>query len=212
MGAFAVPLMVASTAVSAYGAYKQGQSQAAASRAQGQAVQYQAEVDAQAQEYNARVAENNAIIADNNARAVLNQASEKEQAQLRNMAFMRGQARAAAAQSGAGVDGSNADIMRQNDILAELDALNIRYTGQQEASGLMATAGNLRAQAGLNRFMADRSREGARYNMRVANMNADNAMTAGYLNAGANILSGASNYSLYKGGYFNRTGSPSTFG
>lgn len=205
MGAFAVPLLVASTAVSAFGAYKQGQAASAAAKAQGQANMFQAQSDAEALNYNAGVAESNAVVAENNARAIRDQASAKEQSFLRNVSQLRGKARAAAAQSGAGFEGSNADVMRQNDILAELDALNIRYGGAMEAYGQERTGMNLRSQAGLNRYMASRALAGGAYNMNVANMNADAASKAGLLNAGASILSGATNYSLYKGGYFGRS-------
>lgn len=200
-------LLIAGTAVSAGGAIESGKAKSRASLAQGQAAQYQAELDAQSLEYNAKVAENNAIIADYNSQIALNQATEKEQAQRRSMAFMRGQARAAAAQSGAGTDGSNADVMRQNDILAELDALNIRYGGQMADLGFRTTAGNLRSQADMNRYMAGRAREGGKYNMRISSMNADSEMTAGYLNAASSLLSGGTKYYGYTGGYSGGGGS-----
>ena len=156
MGAALVPLMVASTVVSAIGAIQQGEAQAASQRAQ-----------AQANDFNATVARNNATIASD-------QANAKEEAQRRHFAALQGQAVAGVAQSGTGFDGSNMDVLKQNAINNELDALTIRYEGQNQAKGLMA-------QSQLDT-----------YNASVNRMNASNAQTSGYLNAGANILSGAS--------------------
>lgn len=157
-------LMIASTAVSALGAIRQGQAQQAAYKAQ-----------AQAQEYNAKVAENN-------ARAALDQANAQEEQQRRKFRMLQGEAIAGAAQSGAGLSGSNKDVIEQNALFNELDALTIRYQGQNQAQGLQA-------QANLDR-----------YNARAARQAGSEAMTAGYVSAGANILSGASKYNYYKGG------------
>lgn len=152
--------MVASTAVSALGAMKQGEAQAASYRAQ-----------AQAQEYNAQVAHNNAQTAQS-------QANSQEEQQRRHFRMMQGEATAAAAQSGAGLNASdsNTKVLEQNALMNELDALNIRYEGQKQATGLYA------------------QEEQDKYGAKVSRMNASNAESAGMLNAGASILSGATNY------------------
>lgn len=157
-------LSLVSAAVTAVGAIQQGEAQAQSQRAQ-----------AQANEYNATVARNNATIASD-------QANAKEEAQRRHFAALQGQAVAGVAQSGTGFDGSNMDVLKQNAINNELDALTIRYEGQNQAKGLIAQSQLDTYNAGVNR------------------MNADNAQTSGYLNAGANILSGAAKYSYYKNG------------
>jgi len=164
MAAAIVPLMIASTVVSTVGAIKQGQAQEASYKAQ-----------AQAQEYNATVARNNAT-------AALDQANAKEEQQRRHFAMLQGQARAGAAQSGAGLDGSNSDLIQQNSVMNELDALNIRYEGQNTANGLQA-------QANLDQ-----------YGSGVSRMKASSAREASYWNAGSQLLAGATNYSMYKGG------------
>lgn len=154
-------LIIASTAMAAVGAIKQGQAQEASYKAQ-----------ANAQEYNAQVARNNAQVASE-------QANAQEEQQRRKFGALQGQAVAGIAQSGTGFDGSNADILKQNAINNELDALTIRYEGQQKSSGLMA-------QAALDQYGAG-----------VSRMNGKNAMTAAYLNAGSQLLSGATKYNYY---------------
>jgi len=153
-------ISIASTAMSALGAMRQADAQAASYQAQ-----------AQAQEYNATVAENN-------ARATMDQANAKEEQQRRRFRMMQGGAIAAAAQSGAGLgqSDSNSQVLEQNALMNELDALTIRYEGQTQAQGLQAQA------------------EIDRYGAKVSRLNAGQAKTAGYINAGASILSGASNY------------------
>ena len=154
-------MLIASAAMSAVGAIQQGEAQSASYKAQ-----------AQANDYNATVARNNATVASE-------QANAKEEAQRRHFAALQGQAVAGVAQSGTGFDGSNADVLNQNSINNELDALTIRYEGQNQAKGLIAQAQLDTYNAGVNR------------------MNASNAETSGYLNAGANLLSGATKYNYY---------------
>lgn len=163
-------LMIASSVMSAMGAIKQAEAQAASYQAQ-----------AQAMDYNATVAKNNAVIANQ-------QASAQEEQQRRKFAMLQGQAAAGAAQSGAGMDGSNADILAQNALLNELDALTIRYEGQNKAK-------SLEAQSQLDTYQAV-----------AASRNADAAINAGYFNAGANLLSGATQYGMYTKGVYNAGG------
>lgn len=165
LSAAAPAISLVSTAVSAFGAMQQADAQSASLRAQ-----------AQQQEYNATVARNNAKVA-------ADQANAKEEAQRRHFNALQGQAIAGVAQSGTGFDGSNLDLLKQNAINNELDALTIRYEGQNQARGLEAQAAQ------------------DMYGASVSRMNASNAMTAGYFNAGANLLSGAAKY-----GYYSRVG------
>lgn len=136
---------------------------------QGQAASAQAQAAANAQRYNATVADQNAQV----ARA---EASAAEDKQRRDFGQIQGQALAGVAQSGTGFSGSNLDVLKQNVVNNELDSLTIRYQGEQKARGLVA-------QAQLDRYGA-----------KVNDMNASNAVTGGFLNAGANMLSGASKY------------------
>jgi hypothetical protein len=149
-------IVIASSAVQALGAIKQGQAQSA-----------QAQAAANAAEYNATVTRMNADVA-------AMQGSAAEEQQRRQFRAFEGAAIAAAAQSGAGLEGSNADVIKQNAVAAELDALTIRYESQMKARGLMA-------QSELDRMQAQASRRAAK-----------DAMTGAYLNAGASLLGGAS--------------------
>jgi uncharacterized protein involved in type VI secretion and phage assembly len=156
-------LMIASTVMSVAGAMEQADAQAENARAQAAALDYQATIDR------------------NNAKAASEAANAREEQQRRQFRSMEGQARAGIAQSGTGFEGSNADILKQNEVLGELDALTIRYEGDNKAKGLIA-------QSQLNT-----------YNAGVSRMNASNYERAGMMNAGANLLSGATKYSYYKG-------------
>ena len=155
-------LIIASTAMAAAGAMQQAETQAYNAKAQANALDYQAQVDR------------------NNADAATQAANAREEQQRRGFRQLEGQARAGIAQSGTGFEGSNADILKQNAVLNELDALTIRYEGDNKAKGLMA-------QSQLDQYNAQTSRD-----------NAGRYMTAGYLNAGSQILSGAAKYNYYK--------------
>lgn len=148
--------------MAAAGAMQQAETQAYNAKAQANALNYQATVDR------------------NNAQAATDAANAREEQQRRSFNAMQGQARAGIAQSGTGFEGSNADILKQNAVLGELDALTIRYEGQNKAAGLLA-------QSELDKYNAQTSRD-----------NAGRMMTAGYLNAGSQILSGAAKYNYYK--------------
>ncbi len=151
-------MIIGGTALQAIGAIQQG-------RAQSRQAQYQAN----AAEYNATVARQNAVTAGA-------QASAAEEQQRRDFRALQGQAIAAAAQSGTGLSGSNADVLAQNSVANELDALTIRYEGQMRARGLQA-------EADLQSYSAQASRRAAK-----------DAMKGAYLNAGAAILSGGSKF------------------
>jgi len=74
--------------------------------------------------------------------------------------------RAMAAQSGLGFGGTTADILAESEALAELDALNLAYSGASKAR-------SLQAQAGLSDYYG-----------RVASQNARGARMAGFMGAG----------------------------
>jgi galactokinase len=112
---------------------------------------------------------NQALIADMQAKNVSAAYGQRELQQRREARMQAGERRAAMAQSGVGLTGSNADIDRQSEILAEFDALNIRYDGTTKRTDLINSAATDRASA-------------------------SNARTTGYLNAAGSILSGVSKY------------------
>lgn len=151
-------VQIASTVFSVIGALSGGQEKSN---------QYQA--SAQAAEYNAAVARNKAA----NTTAVFGQ---KEEEQRRQARFIIGRQRAAGAQSGTGMGGSTMDAENQSAVMAEMDALNIRYQGSLESQGLLS-------QASLDDYSA------AGYRTQSSS-----AKSGSYLLAGATALSGAANY------------------
>jgi hypothetical protein len=170
-------MLIASAAMSAVGAV-----------AGGVAASNSANAQANAADYNAKIQENQATVARYNAQSAGEQAAAREEMQRRRFAQVQGQAIAGLAQSGTDLaSGSNKDILDQNALAAELDALTIRYEGSQARDSYANTSSNLMSQAQLSRYNASAYRS-----------NADAAMTGGFLNAGANLLSGASKYAYYK--------------
>jgi hypothetical protein len=149
---------IASAAIGAVGAISSGQQQK---------TQFQAY--AQANEYNALAQQQRA----QTSRLV---AGEREQMQRRESAFAIGKQRAAAAESGLGLGGSTGDLTSQSELFAEMDALNVRYQGELEASGLMSQANLEGWQAGVNR------------------QSGSSAAALGYVGAAGQILSSYGGY------------------
>jgi hypothetical protein len=119
-------------------------------------------------------AEYNQEIAEQNAKVALDQANVNESAQRRRAARALGRQVTATA-DGPGLSGTGLDLIEQSAAEAELDALNIRYAGKLG-------------------FMSNQAR-GELYGME-----AENAETAGYLNAGSAALSGYGGYVKNKKG------------
>jgi mannitol-specific phosphotransferase system IIBC component len=128
----------------------------------------------------AKVEEYKANVTEMNARAVGQQASAEEERVRREARQLQGQQRAAIAQSGTGFGGSNADVMRQDMALAELDALNVQYAGDIERRGLLQEA------------------EMFRYNGRQLRSKAKSVMRQRWISA---ISSGMSAYGQAGGGF-----------
>lgn len=143
--------------------------------AQGKAQAASAASQANANAYNADIHRQNAELAKQQARA-------NADAQQRESRQALGRQRAAMAQGGVLHSASSQGVMAQSEAEAELDYLNILYGGELAARNSLAEA-NLQ-----NSYE------------QTARQNAKAYRTAGYLNAGATLISGASN--LYKGGYF----------
>ncbi len=138
---------------------------ASAKNAEGQDRARQYESQAAAQRYNAAVERQR-------AETVTSVYGEREEAQRRRARLILGKERAAIAQSGAGLGGSNADIERQSEVMAELDALNIRYEGQLESHGLLA-------QATLDEFEAASLHKSAKSAARAGRLGAAGALLGG---------------------------------
>lgn len=129
----AVPVMIASAVVAAYGAYEEGQAQKG---------MYQ---------YQAGVARNNSIIASYNAQNATQVGSVLENTKRQQTAQTMATYRAKA--GGAGVDlQSGSPLNVQGDIagLGELDALTIRHNAAREAWGYNVAGQSYAAQAGAD--------------------------------------------------------------
>ena len=120
-----------------------------------------------------RAAHTNADIAQQKAKIAADQSNVNEDAQRRRAALVMGQTRAAIDQSGGGSSGTNADLAAQSATQAELDALNIRYEGKL----------------------------GVLTNVQQANQYdtaANDATSAGYVNAASSVLSSYGGYKRTK--------------
>lgn len=118
----------------------------------------------------------NATISRQNADAARQQSAAQQGQQNRRARQLMGEQRAAAAQSGTGLTGSNLDLLDQSATLAELDMLNIAYEGEMRARGHLINA------------------QGEDYSASANKGNARNARRAGLFNAGRSLLSGAASY------------------
>lgn len=158
--AAALPFIVAG--LSAYSAISQGM---------------QANANAKNQ---AAAAEYNAAQGQANARTALQAANANEEQQRRTARQFLGQQRAALSESGLGLDGTGSGIYEQSALNSELDALNIRYEGQQQANAF-------KTGAALDMQSAKATRASGK-----------NALTAGFINAGTAGLTGYNNYTNNK--------------
>lgn len=137
-------IQAVAAAVTAYSTIQAGKAQEAGYKAA-----------ANADIYNAKVAETNAAVARQTA-------SAREEAQRRQARQILGEQRAALGQAGIGLSGSASDVYQSSAARAELDALNIRYEGEREATGLLAQAEQSKYEAKANLMNAKSARSGAR--------------------------------------------------
>lgn len=115
-----------------------------------------------------------ASIADSNAQAASAQASQKQDQLLRSGRMQIGEQSAEAAQSGAGMGGSNADLIRQSEGNLGMDVLNAGHEGTVQRTSYQNQAIGLRRQASAT-------------------------LTSGWIGAGSKLLQGAGNYAMAGG-------------
>jgi hypothetical protein len=107
-----------------------------------------------AQAVNARNASKyNAGLAATQAKEAQMQAAAEEEQQRREARTFMGRQRAAVAQSGVG-PGTTDLLENQSAVLAELDALNIRYGGNMRGRGLLLEGASQRRSAGTAGLLA----------------------------------------------------------
>jgi hypothetical protein len=96
-----------------------------------------------------KAAKRNAANVEDEAAVERDQALRDEEALRRDTSSIQGRSRAALAEAGLSNTGSTARLIQQGEIDAELDALNIRYTGQLASRGLLSQAQEFRRQGKL---------------------------------------------------------------
>jgi len=163
--ATATVLIVASTAVTAYGSYSAGQAQK------------------KMNQYNADVAAQQAMIekrtADTNVTLVQDQAKEAAKQQRRNLAMLEGEQKGMLAAQGVGGGSvTEADIMESTLDTAELDREAIRYNADSRSWAI---------KEGANFGAWDLANQSNQYTMA-----GKNAARAGNIGATASLLQGAS--------------------
>ena len=108
------------------------------------------------------------------ATLALQQGNQQEESKRRDNRRAMGNLRAGLVENGIGLEsGTGADLVAESSLNSELDALNIRYGAQLNAQGLQQQA------------VSDD------YSASAATARSKNARTAGYLGAGAALLTGA---------------------
>lgn len=167
--AAAIPYAIAGLgAFSAFGAIQEGKQQESALKQQ------------------AAAERRNQLALQQQARVTRQQAGAEEESQRRQARQLIGQQNAAIGQSGVGYGGTIGLLQDDTAMQAELDALNIRYGGEQQASDLL----NRAREAGIS--------------SEVLKDNAKQARKSGYLKAGTSLLSAGA--SLYGVGAFSGSG------
>lgn len=111
-------------------------------------------------------AEAEADLASANAKVAGQQAAAAEDAQRRRNRSILARQRAAIGEAGIGYGGSSEKLQQDSAVLAELEALSIRYNGRMSALGFRTDARNARQRA-------------------------SNAVAGGYLSAAGALLGGA---------------------
>lgn len=134
-------------------------------------------------DYQANVARYNAKTNQQNSDAALAAANANEEAARRSSSKSTGNLIAANAENGIGLDsGTATDLVEASAMSAELDALNARYSGKVQSNAYLA------------------QRDLAKGDEQVAIINGRNAQQAGYLTAGASVLSAYGKYSKMNAG------------
>lgn len=149
----------------------------------------QAQAQAAAAKYNAKVQKMNARVAERRAVDAIERGGIEEQRKRMEVARIKGQQQAAMAANGVDLSfGSPLDVMVDTAVMGELDALMIRSNAYREAYDHKVNAANHRAGAQMSR------------------LEANSALTGGYLGAAGTVLSGVgqmykdyktNNYSLW---------------
>lgn len=167
---------------------------AAGALASANAASAQADAQAKAAAYQQQVAERDKQIADQNRVLALQQGEIAADDQRRENRRQLSAIRAAYGASGLTLEGSPLAVLEDSAFETELDAQRASYEGRVKARESAVQMLGLQDQSVLSGLEAASARSRAK-----------SAMTIGYLNAGASLVSGAANYA-----YMQRIGASST--
>jgi hypothetical protein len=173
-------MAIASAAISAVGALNKADAESEQYEANAKASEYNAAVNRQRAETKRQFA----AVRAGQIGATTNLSEEQQRVSSRMTAGTR---QAAIAQSGTGDDGSNADIDRQAQVFAEMDALNIRYSGVLQQHDVIA-------QAEMDAYDLESGARLDDYGASNARYSADSAESAGFLGAAGALLGGYGKY------------------
>ena len=190
-------LLLASTAVSAYGSYQQGKAQARQYQAQAQIAQRQSEAEARNYERQVQADLFNAKLAELDAQSVMAATGANEDTQRRQARQILAAQRGAMIQSGTADTFSGQMLLDQSLMEAERDALNIRYQGIFEARNIEQEAQNLRMSAEQAEINAQTARALGTAGAANLQASATSARRAGAMGAATQLLGG---YYQYKKG------------
>lgn len=141
----------------------------------------QGAAEAARQQSAAAAADWNAARAREQAQVTLSESTAAQIAQQRKTAQVLGLSRAAAAESGVGFRGSNADVLERTATLAELDQLNVAYEGAMRAR-------SFNSQGQLDEFNAN-----------IYRRNASAARGTGVMRAAKSVIDAGSLYASGSG-------------
>lgn len=186
-------------AITAVGTVFSAYNQMQQANAQAEAMAVQAENQKRIADYNAQVQENAAIVSDRNAELADNRAVDavrrgaNEAAEIRErVQRMNATGRAMQGSSGLLVDEGNfADILDQNLVFGEVDALQTVNNAEREAYGFRMDAHNFSVQGTDLRNQAGITRAGGQAAFDAGMSSAANTKRAGLLNATDTLVSGA---------------------
>lgn len=187
--AWAAILAVAAAGVKATGTMYRGEAESA-----------QFEASAKANEYNA-------MVKRARAETVMQAYGLREEQLRRSARIQAGSRRAAISQSGTGTGGSNADLDRQSEVFAELDAMNIRYQGELEHDALIQDAAGDDYNAAMNRRSGEYAEQSAMIGA-VGDLLGGGAQAAGFSGGSPGTGTGPAPklYSMYGDYSTSRTG------
>lgn len=196
-----IAIMAVTTAVSAYGQMQQASAQADALRVQGENQRRIAEYNAQIQENNATIAERNSERAEERAVDAIRRGANEAATVRDRIRRINATGRATQGSSGLLVEGGNfADVMDQNLVFGEMDALTQINNAEREAYGYKTDAYNFEVDAMNLNAQADLTRAGGQAAFDAKRMSANNVKQAGRLAATDTLLSGATNVAGQFGG------------